>query len=117
MTLGRDGALYVTEAAGSLTRVDLADGSKSNVASGLALPKGVAQTPWGSFVVLEVAARRLTEIDPGTGVRRTVAANLPVGLYSPGPPGIPTGVAVDAHGNVYFSADLDGTVYKVRPQH
>jgi sugar lactone lactonase YvrE len=117
MTLGKDGALYVSEIAGSLTRVDLADGSKANVASGLALPKGIAQTPWGSFVVLEVGAKRLTEIDPTTGERRTVAANLPVGLAAPpGTPGITTGVAVDAQGNVYFSADLNSTVYKVRPQ-
>jgi sugar lactone lactonase YvrE len=117
MTLGRDGALYVTEAAGSLTRIDLADGSKSVVASGLASPKGVAQTPWGSFVVLEVAARRLTEIDPATGARSTVAADLPVGLAAPpGSPGVPTGVAVDARGNVYFSADRNSTVYRVRPQ-
>ena len=29
MTLGKDGALYVTEAAGKLTRINLADGAKS----------------------------------------------------------------------------------------
>jgi DNA-binding beta-propeller fold protein YncE len=119
MTMGKDGALYVTEAAGTLTRVNVADGTKTIVASGLAMPKGIAQTPWGSFIVLEAAAKRLTEIEPATGVKRSVAENLPVGMpTAPGMPpiGMVTGVAVDTHGNVYVSADLNNAIYKVRPQ-
>ena len=119
MTLGRDGALYVTEAAGKLTRIDLASGTKTEVASGLALPEGVAQTPWGTFIVAEAAAGRLTEIDPANGARRSVAENLPIGLAAgPGmpPPYVVTGVAVAADGTVYFSADKNNAVYRVRPQ-
>ena len=119
MTLGRDGALYVTEAAGKLTRIDLATGTKTEIANGLAMPEGVAQTPWGSFIVAETAAARLTEIDPSNGTRRTVAANLPIGMPAgPGmpPPYVVTGVAVGADGTVYFSADKNNAVYKVRPQ-
>jgi streptogramin lyase len=119
MVLGRDGALYVTEAAGKLTRIDLADGSKRSIAEGLALPEGLAQTPWGSFIVAESAARRLSEIDPATGARRVVAENLPIGLPAgPGmpPPYVVTGVAVAADGTVYFSADRDNGIYRVRPQ-
>jgi len=119
MTLGRDGALYVTEAAGKLTRIDLADGKKTEIASGLALPEGVAQTPWGSFIAAETAAARLTEIDPATGAKRTVAENLPIGLPAgPGmpPPYVVTGVAVGADGSVYFSADKNNAIYRIRPQ-
>ena len=119
MTLGRDGALYVTEAAGKLSRIDMASGAKTEVASGLALPEGVAQTPWGTFIVAETAAGRLTEIDPATGARRSVAENLPIGLPAgPGmpPPYVVTGVAVGADGTVYFSADKNNAVYRVRPQ-
>jgi streptogramin lyase len=119
MTLGKDGALYVTEAAGKLTRINLADGAKSEVASGLALPEGVVQTPWGSFVVAEAAARKLTEIDPVSGQRRTVAENLPIGLAGgPGmpPPYVATGVTVDASGNLYFSANRNNAIYRIRPQ-
>jgi streptogramin lyase len=119
MTLGRDGALYVTEAAGKLTRIDLASGAKTEVASGLALPEGVAQTPWGTFIVAEAAAGRLTEIDPATGTRRSVAENLPIGLAAgPGmpPPYVVTGVAVGADGTVYFSADKNNAIYRVKPQ-
>ena len=116
MMLGTDGALYFTEAAGTLTRLNLADKSRTTLASDLAVPKAVAQTPWGSLVVLEVAARRLTEIDPATGERRTVAANLPINMYftPPTPPVLAPGMAVDAQGNVYFGTDQNA-VYKVRP--
>ena len=118
MTLGRDGAIYVTEAAGNLTRINLADASKTVVASKLALPEGVAQTPWGTFIVAEAAARRLVEINPVDGTRRTVAENLPIGLEAgPGlpPPYVPTGVAVGADGTIYMSADRNNAIYKIRP--
>jgi len=119
LALARDGTLYVTEAAGTLTRVNLADGAKSEVASGLLLPEGVAQTPWGSLVVAEAAARRLVEIDPATGARRTIAENLEIGM--PAGPGMPppycvTGVAVGDDGTVYFTANRNNAVYRVRPQ-
>ena len=119
MTLGQDGALYVTEAAGKLSRIDLANGKKTEIASGLALPEGVAQTPWGSFIVAETAAARLTEIDPVSGAKRTVADQLPIGLPAgPGmpPPYVPTGVAVGADGSIYVSADKNNAIYRIRPQ-
>jgi sugar lactone lactonase YvrE len=116
MMLGTDGALYFTEAAGALTRFDLADKSKTTLASDLVVPKGLAQTPWNSVVVMEVAAKRLTEIDLATGERRTVAANLPInGRFAPPtPPLMAPGLAVDAQGNVYYGTDQNA-VYKVRP--
>jgi streptogramin lyase len=119
MILGRDGMLYVTEAAGKLTRVDPASGAKSEVANGLLLPEGVAQTPWGSLIVAETAAHRLVEIDPANGSRRTVADNLPIGL--PGGPGMPppyvvTGVSVGPDGSIYVSADINNAIYRIRPQ-
>ena len=119
MILGTDGHLYVTEAAGKLTRIDLATGAKSEVASGLTLPEGVAQTPWGSLIVAETAARRLVEIDPSNGSRRTVADNLPIGLEAgPGmpPPYVVTGLSVGPDGSIYMSADRNNAIYRIRPQ-
>lgn len=119
MVLGRDGAVVLTEAAGNLVRIDLASGAKTVLASGLALPEGLSQTPWGSFIVAETAARRLTEIDPGTGNRRVVAENLPIGLEGgPGmpPPYVVTGVAVGDDGTIYLSCDRNNAVLKIRPQ-
>lgn len=119
MLLGADGHLYVTEAAGKLTRIRLADGSKTTLAEGLAMPEGLAATPWGTFIVAETVARRLTEVDPAGGARRVVAENLPIGLPAgPGmpPPYVPTGVAVGSDGTVYVSADRDNGIYRVRPR-
>lgn len=113
MTIARDGGLYVTQATGTLLRVDLGDRSTRTIATGLELPKGVAQTPWGTFVVLEAAARRLTEVEPASGERRTIASDLPVGMAGAI---MPTGVAVDADGNVYLSADANNAIYTVRPR-
>jgi len=118
MIVGQDGALYVTEAAGRLLRIPLdASAPLRAVAEGLALPEGVAQTPWGSFIVAESAARRLVEIAPD-GSRRTVAENLPIGL-APGPglppPYVVTGVAVGRDGTVYMAADRNNAIYRIRP--
>ncbi len=119
MILGKDGAVYVTEAAGKLTRVSLSDGAKTTVADGLVLPEGLAQTPWGTFIVAESAAKRLVEINPVDGSRRTVAEQLPIGLAGgPGmpPPYVVTGVAVGENGVIYMSADLNNAIYAIRPQ-
>lgn len=119
LLVGKQNDLYVTEAAGKLTRINLTDGSKTVIADKLALPEGLAFTPWGSIIVAEAAARRLTEIDLNTGTQRTVATDLPIGLEAgPGlpPPYVPTGVAVGADGTVYVSADRNNAIYKVRPQ-
>jgi sugar lactone lactonase YvrE len=118
MVLGKDGALYLTEAAGNLVRIDLATGARSLVADKLAMPEGLAQTPWGSFIVAETLAARLTEIDPVSGSRRTVADQLPIGLE--GGPGMPppynvTGVDVGDDGVIYVSADRNNAVLKIRP--
>ena len=121
MILGKDGAVYITEAAGRLTRVDLANGNKTVVAQDLALPEGLAQTAWGTFIVAESSARRVSEIDPAQGTRRVVAENLPIG-FQPGRTGVPpsylsTGVAVTPDGTVYVTADLDQSLLRIRPTH
>jgi streptogramin lyase len=120
MIIGQDGALYVTEAAGKLTRIPLdASAPLRAIAEGLALPEGLAQTPWGSFIVAESAACRLVEIDPSNGSRRTVAENLPIGLAAgPGlpPPYVVTGVAVGGDGTIYMAADRNNAIYSIRPQ-
>jgi glucose/arabinose dehydrogenase len=114
LALGPDGALYVSEAAGAIRRVDLKTGAVSPVAEGLALPEGLAFTPWGSLVVAEAGARRLIELDLAKGTRSVIADNLQIGLAaSPGtpPPYVATGVAVRANGAVCFTADLDNGLY------
>jgi len=117
LAVGPDGALYVSEAAGSVQRIDLATGAKTRVADQLALPEGLAFTPWGSLVVAEAGARRITDIDLAKGDRKVIAENLPIGLAAgPGlpPPYVATGVAVRPDGSVCFTADLDNGLYCMR---
>ena len=118
MVLGPDGQIYVTDLTGSLLRVPAAGGTPVAVAQGLNQPEGLAPTPWGTFIVAEVGAKRLVEINLADGSRRTVAENLPIG--APGLPGMPpanspTGVAVGADGSVYVSADRNNAIYRIRP--
>ena len=117
LAVGPDGALYVSEAAGNVQRIDLATGAKTRVADQLALPEGLAFTPWGSLVVAEAGARRITEIDLAKGDRKVIAGDLPIGLAAgPGlpPPYVATGVAVRPDGSVCFTADLDNGLYCMR---
>jgi len=118
MVVGKDGGLYITELSGRLIRVDASDWSQKTITEGLAGPEGLAQTPAGKFIVAEAAKRQLTEVDPANGSKRVIATDLPIGFEAgPGlpPPYLTTGVAVAADGTVYFSADRDNGVYKIKP--
>lgn len=118
MILGADGLLYVTEAAGSLTRVNPKDGTTTRIASDLAMPEGLAQLENGDIVVAETAAQRLTVIDLDGAEREIIATDLPIGLPAgPGmpPSGITTGLAVGPDGAIYFGSDIDNGLYQLAP--
>lgn len=119
LILAKDGFVYVSEAAGRILKINPADWSMTVVIQGLALPEGLAQMPDGNLLVAEAAAGRLSEIDLATGKSRVLVEGLPIGLAaSPGTPPtyIPTGVAVDANGVIYVSADLNNAVYRIAPK-
>lgn len=104
-------AFVVQPGEGRVMRVELAGGAKSVAAAELDLPRAVAVAPDGALVVLEVGARRVSRIDPA-GVRTVIADRLPVGLIAQP---LPTagGVAVDAAGVVYVSADVENAIYRI----
>jgi glucose/arabinose dehydrogenase len=119
MLQSRSGALYVTEASGSLKLVSLTGSAKPrDILSNLIGPEGLAETPQGTLIIAEVGRRRLIEVDPTTKETWIVADNLPIGLdvkssmprYS-----LPTGVAVDVDGSIYVSADKDNGIYQFKP--
>lgn len=116
MIRGQDGHLYLTEAAGLLTRVDPASGEITRLAKDLKMPEGLAQAADGSFVIAETAAKRLIRLDPETGEQTVLAENLPIG-FAPGPgmppSGIPTGVEIAADGTLYFTSDVDNGLYRI----
>jgi len=108
--------VYLTEAGGRVSAINVRDWTLKTVAEGLKLPEGIAISPEGKLVVAEVGAKRIVEIDPTDGKQTVVAENLPIGL--PGLPGMPptnlfTGVAVSGKGDVYFTSDLEGALYRI----
>lgn len=114
-----DGMLYVTEAAGRISRIDPSDWSTTTVTEGLLLPEGLAQLPDGNLVVAEAAAGRLTKVNIATGEQTVIVSDLPIGFEAgPGmPPSyIPTGVAVDANGVIYVAADRNNAIYRIAPK-
>ena len=116
---GPDG-VYVTEAmAGTVSHIDLSNGEKKVVASGLRMPEGVAVFPDGKLAVVETGTRQLLKIDPASGAINPLVINLAVGFPSyPGglPPYLITGVAVSDSGTIYVTGDLENVLYKISPQ-
>lgn len=108
-------AVYLTEIAGPVSRVDLNSGAKTVIAT-LKQPEGIAVAPDGMIVVAEVGAKRVVGIDPNSGKVTELAGNLPIGL--PAAPGMPpsavfTGVAVSKSGTIYLTSDIENSVYKL----
>lgn len=112
-----DNTVYVTEAlAGQITKVDLANGTKTVVAKGLKGPEGLALAPDGKLIVAEVGAKRIVSVDPQNGSVTEIAANLPIGLQGATgglPTHMPTGVGVGANGTIYVSSDIENAIYKL----
>ncbi|MGF1454624.1 MAG: SMP-30/gluconolactonase/LRE family protein [Alphaproteobacteria bacterium] len=122
LIMGTDGAAYVSEYGGAITRIDLDTGEKTNVADDLQGPEGLAFAGagllGGQLVVAEAGARRIIAIDLESGARTIVAEDLPLGLMpaeNAPPMNLTTGVAVTASGDILFSSDLDSAIYRLTP--
>jgi sugar lactone lactonase YvrE len=116
LVAGSNGEVFVTEAfAGQVSKVE-SNGEKTVVAKDLKMPEGIARAPDGKLIVAEVGAKRIIQIDPQSGTVTEIAGNLPIGLVgAPGglPTNIPTGVGVGASGTIYFSSDIENSIYRV----
>ena len=118
MIRGRDGMVYLTQMNGELTRFDPESGALNTLANGLQLPEGLAELPDGRLLVAEPSAQRLLIIDPQSGATEVAADNLPIGLKpGPGmpPTGLPTSLAIDAQGQIFFPSDIDNGLYRLAP--
>ncbi len=116
--LARDGGtLLVTDAlAGTLTRIDMKSGQKTEIAAGLKGPEGVAMMKDGRIAVAETGAGRLVAIDPRSKSQQTLADALPFGSHITATAdgvGLPAGVAVGKDGSVYVSCDGDFSIRKI----
>ena len=68
-------------------------------------------------MVAEVGAQRISAIDIESGKSTTIMSGLPIGFDAPdGAPAIfiPTGIAVDADGDIYYSSDIDVAIYRLK---
>ena len=114
-------AVYVTETlAGRVARVNLDDGSKIIISTGLAEPEGLTVLTDGRIAVVEVGAQRLIAIDPAIdparGAVEVLARGLPVGnpvARAPAPVYVPSGVAQGADGSLYLTGDRDNSILKL----
>lgn len=117
MIRGAAGKVLLTSSAGALLELDPESGAHRELATGLALPEGLALLPDGRIAVAEVGLRRLVAIDPDDGALEVLLEDLPVGLPAPvglPPAFVPTGVAADSQGNIYLTSDLQNAIYRLR---
>ena len=116
--LARDGGtLLVADAlAGTVSRLDLKNGEKTEIATGLKGPEGLAVMKDGRVAVAETGAGRLVAIDPKSKAQQVLADSLPFGAHITATTegvGLAAGVAVGKDGAVYISCDGDFSIRKV----
>ena len=125
VTIGADGSCFVSESAGGRV-VKLSGGRAETVLDGLQQPQGILARG-ESLYVLDAGLKELIEYDLASGVRRTLASDLPVGAppgVTPkflgaignmsGPMGPFAGIAAGADGTLFLSADAEGSVLAIR---
>jgi sugar lactone lactonase YvrE len=123
VAIAPDGACLVCEAgAGRVVKLD----GTGTLVDGLQRPQGILVHD-GQIYIVDAGAKELIAFDPGTGTRRTIASELPVGappgvipkplLGLPpfsGPQGPFAGIAAGPDGTLYVSADAEGSVLALR---
>jgi len=97
-------------------------GALSVIASGLLAPEGIALTnPFHGadhhIIVAEVGREQVVSVNIHSGHSQVIGENIPMGLVAPGPfpaPNLLSGVDIHPYtGDVYVTADLVGSLYKI----
>jgi len=107
---------YVTTSGGRVLSVARGEWTERSLARGLARPEGIDVAPDGRLMVVESGAGRILAIEPGDHQPRVIAEGLPTGLPAlPGatPTGVFSGIAVTAEGDIYYTADVEGGLYRL----
>lgn len=117
LTIESDTTVLVTEhTVGTVTRVDLETGVKTEVFDGLSAPEGLDVMADGRIVVAEVGAARVVALDLKSRALEVLAEQLDFGVAALGAPvkvGFPTGVVVGSDGAVYVSEDGANAIRKI----
>ena len=113
--LESDTSVLVTEvASGTISRVDLSSGARTEIVSGLHDPLGIARLSDGRIVVLEPGLGTVTAIDLATGERSELAHGLPISLDALDlPENTPLGIAITADDTIYVSCGGDNSIVKI----
>ena len=125
VAIDQDGACLVAQA-GAGTVVKVNGSSIETVVADLQRPQGILVRN-GVLYIVDAGAKKLIAFDLNTHVQQTIASGLPVGPppgVSPkpligmppfsGPQGPFAGIAAEADGTLYISADGDGSVLALR---
>ena len=115
LLLENDSTVLVTEvASGTISRVDLSSGRRTELVSGLHDPLGLSRLPDGRVVVAEAAGGAVTAIDLVSGDRTVLAQWLPISLdHHDLPENTPIGITVDSAGAVFVSCGGDNSIVKI----
>jgi len=125
VAFGPDGQILVSET-GAGRVVSVAAGGVDTVVDGLETPHGIL-VRGSRLLIVDSGLKQLIAVDLTTKARRTLAAELPVGVPEgvvakplrgtppfSGPMGPFAGIAAGPDGTVYVSADAEGSVLAVR---
>ncbi|NKS54205.1 hypothetical protein GS500_14810 [Rhodococcus hoagii] len=109
----RNGSVYFAEsAAGRILKLNVDTSSAVEVATDFGAIRSVDVLPDGRLAVLEASSGDVQVVDPSTGLKKTIAENLPVGyLQDPYPRS--GGMAVGSDGAIYVAADKDNAILKL----
>ncbi|MEQ9443937.1 MAG: hypothetical protein RJS98_00105 [Rhodospirillaceae bacterium] len=113
--LENDSSVLVTEiGSGTVSRIDLASGQRTELIQGLISPRGLAALPDGRIVVVEPARGEVIAIDLLTGERSVLAHGLPISLDKHHlPDNTPLGITVDLSGAIFVSCGGDNSIVKI----
>jgi sugar lactone lactonase YvrE len=112
------GTGIITTVAGSGISGFAGDGGPATSAS-LGFPYGVAVDAAGNLYIADLYNNRIRKVAVGTGIITTVAGNGTEGFAGDGGPAtsaslnLPSGVAVDAAGNLYIADGVNNRIRKV----
>jgi sugar lactone lactonase YvrE len=128
VAIGPDGACLISET-GAGRVVKLTGAGVETVLDALQRPQGLVVRE-GQLYVVDAGAKALIAFDMESKARRIIAADLPVGAppgVTPkplrgmppfsGPQGPFAGIAAGPDSTLYLSADAEGSVLALRPQH
>lgn len=115
LLLENDMSALITEvASGTISRINLASGQRTVLASDLDDPRGLAVMADGRLAVVEPGQNRVSAIDAKTGRKTVLAEGLPLSIaHMHLPKNTPVGITVGRDGSLYVACGTDNRIVKL----